>query len=218
MSAVGASRPYGDHASPQDREQEAARLRHDLRQYVAAGLLLSDPSRDPADGGCDPSRRMVLINQQFLAIAELLNSDEDLANGPGVVNLTRLVAECADVVRQTHRVPVVTERMAKVLVTGDQAMLRRAVGNLLDNACRAAGVDGTVTMRIETTPDGRACVEVSDDGPGFGSVCSGTGLGLQVVAEAVRVCSGRLEIASGPTHGTTVRLFLPAGHRAVRSA
>jgi signal transduction histidine kinase len=189
------------------------RLCHDLRQYVAAGLLLSEP-RAGQDAG---QTRMTLIHQQFTAIAELLAAEFDRGRDTGTVNLSRLVTECADVVRLTHRGRITVARSKHVLVGGEQALFRRAVGNLLDNACRAAGPDGTVTVRVGLDAD-EAKVEVADDGAGFGGITSGTGHGLQVVAAAVRACRGRLEISSGPGVGTTVRLCVPALQSMVRPA
>jgi signal transduction histidine kinase len=213
MSAVSAPEPFAaGEGSGTEASIDSARLCHDLRQYVAAGLLLSTSAPGQDSSG---QTRLDLIHQQFAAIAELLDTEGAIRNRTGIVNLTRLAAECVEVVRLTHRVPVVNERSTHVLVHGDQALLRRAVGNMLDNACRAAGATGTVSVRIEAGDDG-ACVEVCDDGAGFGGISSGTGHGLQVVAAAVRACGGRLEISSGPGVGTTVRLCLPATRRPVR--
>jgi signal transduction histidine kinase len=218
MSAVSVPRPMGGHDSPAGTDPGVARLSHDVRQYVAAGLLLSGAvASGPVDDHAE-ARRMSLIHQQFLAIAELLDAEQQAQAWIGAVNLTELVAECIDTVRLTHGVPVMSERMTRVLVNGNRALLRRAVGNLLDNACRAAGSDGRVTVRVRSGPDGQACVEISDNGPGFGNVEPGSGLGLQAVAKVVKVCPGRLEITSGPDAGTTVRLWIPAGRCAMRSA
>ena len=214
MSAVNV--PWGTSGADGEEPQQLLRLCHDLRQYVAAGLLLSET---PAVGIDEPAAlgRLSLLHQQFRAIAELLDVEQDVSARICAVNLTQLAGECADVVRLTHRVPVIFERSALVVAAGDQALVRRAVGNLLDNACRAAGRSGTVQLRVGEV-DGEASVEVSDDGPGFGAVLSGTGHGLQSVAAAVRACEGRLEIHSSPGSGTTVRIHLPAGRRAMRSA
>jgi signal transduction histidine kinase len=210
MSTVDASPARSGFA---DDPEHLLRLCHDLRQYVAAGLCLSEPT---AELDAAPAR-LALIHQQFDAIAELLDVEQAPTRRIGGVNLTQLVGECADVVRQTYRAPVIFERVTRVVVAGDQALLRRAIGNLLDNASRAAGGTGHVQVRVGTA-DGEAYVEVSDDGPGFGDVAAGTGHGLQVVAAAARAYDGRLEISSIPGTGTTVRLCLPGGHPAVRSA
>jgi len=211
MGAVGASRPMDGHEPSIDDSQQLLQLCHDLRQYVAAGLLLSEPAPGGSNG------RMDLIHQQFRAIAELLEGEQEPGHRSSGVNLARLADECAGVVRLTHRVPVISDRLVRVQVIADRALLRRAVGNLLDNACRAAGPAGTVTIRVGTE-DADAWIEVCDDGPGFGGVTSHTGHGLHVVAAAVRSCGGRLEIRTEPGTGTTVRLCMPAAHRRVRSA
>ncbi|GAA1607109.1 MULTISPECIES: sensor histidine kinase [Kribbella] len=196
-----------------DDSQQLLQLCHDLRQYVAAGLFLSEP--EAADLG-GPGR-LALIHQQFRAIAELLDVEQTPARRIGGVNLTQLAGECAELVRLTYRVPVIFERAPRVVVAADQALLRRAVGNLLDNACRAAGGGGHVQLRVDSAGS-EASVEVSDDGPGFGEIAAGTGHGLQVVAAAARAFGGRIEVTSLPGSGTTVRLCLPVGHPRVRSA
>ncbi|MGW5194887.1 ATP-binding protein [Kribbella sp. NPDC004138] len=214
MSAADASPARGGFAGD---PEHLLRLCHDLRQYVAAGLCLSEPT---AELDAVPAR-LALIRQQFDAIAELLDVEQVPARRIGGVNLTQLAGECADVVRLTYRAPVIFDRVARVVVAGDQALLRRAIGNLLDNACRAAGGTGHVHVRVgaDESADGEAYVEVSDDGPGFGDVAAGTGHGLRVVAAAARAFDGRLEISSVPGRGTTVRLCLPrGGHPTVRSA
>lgn len=215
MSAVSAPEPVSGQGSAAE-PLNLMRLCHDLRQYVAAGLLLSESTTAPDSAESDHSR-MVLIHQQFAAIAELLTAESGAAGRVGVVNLSRLVSECAEVVRLTYRVPVLVEQSARVLVRGDQALLRRSISNILDNACRATGSSGRVCARVEVSA-GEARVEVSDGGAGFGGISSGTGHGLQVVAAAVRACHGRMEIASGPGPGTTVRLCLPATRRSVGPA
>lgn len=213
MSAVSAPESFVGEGSPAAGPDQLMRLCHDLRQYVAAGLLLSEPRTGQEAG----QTRMALIHQQFTAIAEMLAAEFDRGSGAGPINLARLVTECADVVRLTHRGQITVNRSKQVLVDGDQALLRRAVGNMLDNACRAAGPSGTVTVKVGVDAH-EAKIEVVDDGAGFGGISSGTGHGLQVIAAAVRACKGRLEISSGPGVGTTVRLCVPALRRAVRPA
>ncbi|HEY3557747.1 MAG TPA: sensor histidine kinase [Kribbella sp.] len=213
MSAADVSPATGGYA---DESQHLLELCHDLRQYVAAGLFLSEADADQLDDPAGPAR-LALIHQQFRAIAELLDVEQTPARRIGGVNLTQLAGECAAGARLTYRVPVIFERAARVVIAGDGALLRRAVGNLLDNACRAAGGGGHVQLRVDAI-GGEAYVEVSDDGPGFGEIASGTGHGLQVVAAAARAFDGRIEVISLPGSGTTVRLCLPAGQPSVRSA
>lgn len=136
MSAVRAPESLvveGSQAGP----EQLMRLCHDLRQYVAAGLLLSEPRTGQELG----QTRMALIHQQFTAIAEMLAAEFDRCHATGPINLAGLVTECAAVVRLTHRGRITVMCSKHVFIDGEQALLRRAVGNMLDNACRAAGVE-----------------------------------------------------------------------------
>jgi signal transduction histidine kinase len=202
--------------SEYEESAQLLRLCHDLSQYVAAGLLLSEipPDNEPAGGS---QHRLALINQQFASIAELIAGECDATHRKDVVNLTQLVDECAEVVRVTHRVSVATEGAARAMAFGDKALLRRAISNILDNASRAAGTAGRVRVRVGVN-GADAYLEISDDGAGFGGITQGSGHGLQLVAAAVRASRGRLEISSGPGPGTTVRLLLPARQFPVRHA
>jgi signal transduction histidine kinase len=211
--------PKWSEESGQEPEQASrmARLCHDLRQYVAAGMLLSHV---PDDTELDESdrRRLHLINQQFASIAELIASESEAMRPRGrVLDLVKLIDECVEVVRLTHGVSVMIEATTRVTTYGDPALLRRAISNLLDNASRAAGPGGTVTVRAGGTKI-ETWLEVSDDGAGFGQIPAGTGQGLQIVAAAARASHGRLEIHSGPGPGTTVRLRLPSGRGPVTSS
>ncbi|HEY3006430.1 MAG TPA: HAMP domain-containing sensor histidine kinase, partial [Kribbellaceae bacterium] len=195
------------------------RLCHDLRQFVGAGLLLS---RMPGDDDLSEEvrHRLDLIHQQFASIAELVAAEtaERAAEPPKdwILDLVELVDECVRVVQLTHRVTVDVTAVPAAAAYGDPALLRRAVSNVLDNASRAAGHAGKVTVQVGTDDD-ETWLEVSDNGAGFGRIKRGTGHGLQVVNSAVRASRGRLEISSGPGPGTTVRLRLPShglsGHR-----
>ena len=93
-----------------------------------------------------------------------------------------------------------------------QAVLRvsgtlmwRVLANLVDNAVRAAGPDGTVEIRISQERD--TVIEVVDDGPGFGGGPPGTaGLGLSVVRRLLEAEDGRLELAEPAGGGACARV------------
>jgi signal transduction histidine kinase len=199
------------------RDREIATLCHDLRQCVTAGLLLAQmPNDDLLDG--ETRRRFSLIKQTLHHAANLLEtaSGEPPARDQ-VVNLSDLVQECTTVAEFGHKVRFVSEVDDAPLVTGDPLLLHRAVDNMIDNAGRAAGQGGDVVVRVGTDAAG-VWVEVVDDGPGFGEIEHGTGQGLSVVSSAARACGGRLEIASGPGPGTTVRMAFPRQTAEVRTA
>jgi signal transduction histidine kinase len=61
--------------------------------------------------------------------------------------------------------------------------------------------------------DGRAVLEVRDDGIGFDPATRGPGLGLRNMRERAFVVGGRLDVGSQPGRGTTIRLELPLEKR-----
>lgn len=61
--------------------------------------------------------------------------------------------------------------------------------------------------------EGRAVLEVQDDGAGFDPAFRAPGLGLRNMRERAFVVGGRLEVGSEPGRGTTIRLELPLERR-----
>ncbi len=121
-------------------------------------------------------------------------------------------------------------------VIGDRAQLEQIVMNLCVNAAEAiaeAGRGGRIAIRTHTElgPSGEAVLlEVADDGPGIPRELRdrvfepyfttktperGTGLGLATVFGIVESHGGTIELADGlDGRGTTMRIRLPAAHRA----
>jgi signal transduction histidine kinase len=187
---------------------ELVRLCHDLRQYVAAGMLLTQM---PGTGEADPQAngRLEMIGQLFRHIRDLIADDVDTESRMCRFDLVALTEECVELTRLKRKVSLRNLGVdPHLIVFADPVMMRRAIGNVLDNASRAAGPNDTILVTLGC--DGtHGYVEVSDEGPGFGSIPSQSGHGLSVVEAALRDCHGRLEISSGPGAGTDVRLLVP---------
>jgi two-component system OmpR family sensor kinase len=123
---------------------------------------------------------------------------------------------------------------AAVTVAGDEALLRRLLLNLLDNALKHAPAHSAVRVSLSTVVDGRervAVLHVADDGPGVpldlrsrlfqrfvhgddsaeSRARSGAGLGLAIAEAITHAHGGRIRLLDTP-HGATfeVRLPLPA--------
>lgn len=119
-------------------------------------------------------------------------------------------------------------------VWGNASALEQVVTNLLRNAIHYTpkGSGGTVSLAVR--PDYRGAVElsVSDTGIGISQEdlfhifepfyradtsrmrnikAGGSGLGLTIVNEIVRMHHGRINVQSAKRNGTTVSVFLPAG-------
>jgi two-component system sensor histidine kinase TctE len=96
-------------------------------------------------------------------------------------------------------------------VRGEEGPLMDLINNLLDNAIRYTPAGGHVTVRLGY--DGRAWLEVEDDGPGVppdlrekvferfwrvpGSNQPGTGLGLAIVAEVAARHGAEITLGAG---------------------
>ena len=86
----------------------------------------------------------------------------------------------------------------------------RVVQEALTNALRHAEADDVVVRLIASSD--ATVVEISDDGSGFEPNALGIrshGLGLTSMEERATAVGGTLEIDSGPSPGTTVRLRVP---------
>ena len=113
------------------------------------------------------------------------------------------------------------------VILGYEDELRRAVGNLVDNAAR---VEAEAVVDLVREPDGTVAITVSDDGPGIppermGEVMqpfrrgtddsarpqpSGFGLGLPIVQAIVQAHGGTLTLSNREPHGLCCRIALPA--------
>jgi signal transduction histidine kinase len=94
-------------------------------------------------------------------------------------------------------------------VLGGRDELRRALMNVVDNAVRAAGPRGRVLVTVRPGP-ASVRILVEDDGPGFGKVDGGTGLGLVITRQALEALGGGLSILLPSREaGGCVALSLP---------
>ncbi len=115
-----------------------------------------------------------------------------------------------------------------VAVLGEEEAIRQALSNLVDNAVKYSSAGGRVVVRLQAQ-NGRAVLEVEDEGPGIASEhldriferfyrvdrarsreLGGTGLGLAIVKNVARRHGGGVEVESERDRGSTFRLWLPA--------
>jgi two-component system nitrogen regulation sensor histidine kinase NtrY len=159
----------------------------------------------------DSLRRLVREFSEFARLPAPRPTPGDLSTLLG--DLSRLYGE-----RVTYHV-----RSSPLHARFDEAELRRALINLIDNglaACREAGRPERVTLSATTNAD--VAIRAADEGcgiapenrerifePNFSTKSEGMGLGLAIVAEIVRGHGGRIEVESEVGSGTTFTVHLP---------
>ena len=111
---------------------------------------------------------------------------------------------------------------SQLAFAGESQDLQEMLGNLLDNACKAARSQ----VLVSATQVGRQLrVAVSDDGPGIppdqmaqalkrgcrlDEATPGSGLGLAIVQELATLYGGEVTLGRSPLGGLVVRLSIPA--------
>ncbi len=107
-----------------------------------------------------------------------------------------------------------------LLVYADEGLIGRVVSNLLKNAVEAVGGDGSVSVRAYTGDDDKVVVDVTDDGepipddvaahvfvPFFTTKKDGSGVGLSISRQIMRVSNGTIQLVQDKRNGlTTFRL------------
>ena len=179
-------------------------LCHDLIQPLTAISLLADPQV------VDSKERLARIQHEVAWLTDLVASV--LGDGPGdeprLLDLRDAVAYavscCALVTSST--VTIEAEQPAPVLAS--RISLVRALICLLDNAARAAGVDGHVKVVVRADAPW-AVLSVVDDGPGLGRLVPQHSIGLVTVTAVLEECRGRLRLENGVHGGAVATIELP---------
>lgn len=126
---------------------------------------------------------------------------------------------------------VVIERDGEASVDADPLLMRRALGNLLDNALAHTPAGGRIRVSA-AAENGSAVLCVADTGTGIDSAHlpfvfdrfyradeskqpgrSGVGLGLPLVRSIAELHGGSATIESTPGEGTTVRIVFPTARQ-----
>ncbi len=118
------------------------------------------------------------------------------------------------------------------IIPGDPERLKQVIMNILDNASKHGGSGKriVVTLHLEEDYQGSGrdfvCIRVRDFGPGIppdelgnvklkfyrgSSKARGSGIGLAVCDEIVRLHNGILDIGNAPEGGCVVSILLPTG-------
>jgi signal transduction histidine kinase len=156
--------------------------------------------------------RMRRLVEDMLWLARFDSRPPPPGNEP--VDLSTLASACADRFRSVGPALTVDVPMTPALISAPPEWIDRLVGVLVDNACRYAGPDGHVRVRV--VPHGsRVSLVVEDSGPGIPAADRsrlfdrfyraehgpGTGLGLAIGDSIVRATGGRWQIGDSGLGG-----------------
>jgi signal transduction histidine kinase len=205
----------GDRTAPTPRDRDVDPVRalcHDMRQPLAAILVLAESA-----GGAE-RQRLDLIAEQARWLTRLV--DDVLVDAAGddlgsvdVTACARLVLAAAE---PSADCTLTLASSSPVLANARPVALTRALSCLVDNAVRAAGPGGHVSLTVDLAD--RVLVTVRDDGPGLGRVPARSSLGLTITRALVAACDGTFELRPAPGGGALARVGLaPARTSAVAS-
>jgi signal transduction histidine kinase len=172
----------------------------------AADTLLA---RDPAAARAQVARVGSLAREALEELRGLIGElrPPDLARD----GLAGVLRKHVEVLRGLHGVEIALALESGATAGDGDADVLRVAQEALHNALRHAHAEH-IAVRLADR-DGALVLEVADDGTGFDPVAPGVRgrrLGLTSMEERARRLGGRLEIASRPGAGTTVRLLVEA--------
>jgi signal transduction histidine kinase len=204
--------------SAADMAQVLRETVHDIRQPVAAMTALAEAALTEPALPAAAQHRLEQIIEQANRLSSMIGNclpaprEEPREHGkprPDLADMVHIAGQAIEAGRLTWTGDITLAAPARpVWCVVDPVLLRRALSNVLDNAARAAGPAGTVRVEVKRC-DAAAMVAVEDDGPGFGEIPSGAGLGLAAVARHVIRLGGRIECSGGTRGGTRVSLWFP---------
>jgi signal transduction histidine kinase len=127
------------------------------------------------------------------------------------------------VLANQRAVTVTTNGDQEVGVTGDDALLRQMIGNLLDNAIRHAATSGSVMASLARSAD-RVSLRITNDGPSIAVAdreriferfvrigsSDGAGLGLPIARWIAEAHEGTLRLEESEPGSTTFVVTLPS--------
>jgi signal transduction histidine kinase len=205
----------------EERTRLLAAISHDLKTPITRLRLRAELLDDPAQR--EPLQRDLeeMEGRVLAALAFMRGLDESEPTRPVDVNA---LVESVQADAQDANMTVAVAGRADAPLPGRADQLRRALVNLVDNACRYGH---EATIRVADSP-ARLTIRVQDRGPGIpvgllervfepfyrieGSRSrehGGTGLGLPIARDVARAHGGELSLRNRPEGGLEANLVLP---------
>jgi heavy metal sensor kinase len=181
-----------------------------------------DAARDVIGSLLEEVDRLTRLVECLLAMARAESGSMKTGESIELGHLATSVLELMRVLAEEKRQELSIDFAESLSIRGDEATLRQALTNLLDNAIRYTPEEGHIRVRVLTLLDGSPAIEVEDDGPGIPEAersriferfyrvederTKGTGLGLAIARSASEANGGRLELDAAPSGGCLFRI------------
>lgn len=203
----------------------AAGLAHEIRNPLASIMALLQMLRED-----NPNRQVDLALGEAERLNRLVDEFLEASRTPTLRRAPIDIATLATTVTEAFAsdprfIGNVSVQLtaASIIADVDPDRIRQVLWNLLTNAAQAMPGGGKVSVRVEASADA-AVIHVADEGVGivaaelphifdpfFTRRAGGTGLGLALVDQIIRIHGGSIGVVSAPGTGTTFTMRLPLG-------
>ncbi len=220
------------------KSEFVATVSHDLRAPLT--FMRGYATMIPMIGEISPKQK-IYIDKIMVGIERMTELIDDLLNlgrieaGVGLMRepcrVDKVVSELVDSVRAQAKAKGLTLQLdhseGAAVVVGDEALLRHAISNLIENAIKYTPRGGSINVNWETGVD-RVIVSVADTGIGVAKAdqvrlfekfyriqrrdtinIKGSGLGLAIVKSIAERHNGRVWVESELDQGSTFYIELP---------
>ena len=218
---------------------------HELKTPVATlrgGVELAlSKSRTKIEYKKSLNESLIDINRLSTTIKNILdlawlgaNNTNQVENQVDLSVTIKELNEIAQKLAAQKHLTLISEIKSKIIVTGAQDKISRAILNVIDNAIKYTPSEGKITLSLFKTK-GNAVIEIKDTGIGIfknelehiferfyrgpkASKTLGSGLGLAISQGIINAHHGKIEVLSKPAKGTTVTITLPLSQRSLISS
>ncbi len=209
----------------------ARRIAHEVKNPLTPIQLSAQRLRRRLLEKLGPEERQILerctttIEKQVEELKHLVNEFSAFARLPSLKleteDLKKVIHEVIDLYREGHpRIEFKVEGDGLPPFPFDREQMKRVFLNLFDNAIRAMGDTGKITVCL-SQKDGKVRIEVADNGPGippeirprlfepYFSRQGGSGLGLAIVNSVIQEHKGQIYVEENQPKGAKFVIELP---------